>query len=99
MSRGSNSDANPDLKSPDLECDGVMKGGITSGIVYPGALYELADKFKDQGLVVIGVCHPRGADKMEATAKVRPSAPMNAGSLARTRSSQKSRPPIRLSGR
>ena len=27
------------------ECDVVMKGGITSGIVYPGAVYELSREF------------------------------------------------------
>jgi peroxiredoxin len=27
------------------------------------------DKYKDQGLVVIGVCHERGADKMQQTVK------------------------------
>jgi thiol-disulfide isomerase/thioredoxin len=30
---------------------------------------ELMDKYKDQGLVVIGVCHERGADKMQQTVK------------------------------
>ena len=33
-------------KSPQLECDIVMKGGITSGVVYPGAIYELAQKYR-----------------------------------------------------
>ena len=30
---------------------------------------ELMEKYKDQGLVVIGVCHDRGADKMQQTVK------------------------------
>ena len=30
---------------------------------------ELAAKYKDKGLVIIGVCHPQGADKMAATVK------------------------------
>jgi thiol-disulfide isomerase/thioredoxin len=32
---------------------------------------ELAAKYKDKGLVVIGVCHPQGVDKMEQVAKER----------------------------
>jgi hypothetical protein len=32
--------------SPTKECDLVMKGGITSGIVYPPAVIELATKFR-----------------------------------------------------
>ncbi|ESW93134.1 RpoH suppressor [Mesorhizobium sp. LSJC269B00] len=37
-----------DCKSsvPSLECDVVMKGGITSGVVYPKALLQLKDKFR-----------------------------------------------------
>ncbi len=36
----------PDQKKrPELQCDLVMKGGITSGIVYPPALSELAAKY------------------------------------------------------
>jgi cytochrome c biogenesis protein CcmG/thiol:disulfide interchange protein DsbE len=30
---------------------------------------ELTTKYKDKGLVIIGVCHPRGAEKMAATVK------------------------------
>ena len=30
---------------------------------------ELQAKYKDQGLVIIGVCHPRGVEKMEQTVK------------------------------
>jgi predicted acylesterase/phospholipase RssA len=31
---------------PDLECDIVMKGGITSGVIYPGAVCELAKTYR-----------------------------------------------------
>jgi predicted acylesterase/phospholipase RssA len=31
---------------PALECDIVMKGGITSGVVYPGAVDELARRYR-----------------------------------------------------
>ena len=30
---------------PDLECDIVMKGGITSGVIYPQAVCELAQTY------------------------------------------------------
>jgi predicted acylesterase/phospholipase RssA len=33
-------------QSPEKECDLVMEGGITSGIVYPPAVLELAEKFR-----------------------------------------------------
>src|ERR1700736_13392 len=37
----------PDIPAkPPLECDLVMKGGITSGIVYPAAVLELAQKYR-----------------------------------------------------
>ncbi|MGB6519619.1 MAG: patatin-like phospholipase family protein, partial [Candidatus Cybelea sp.] len=29
-----------------LECDVVMKGGIASGVVYPGAVYELSKTYR-----------------------------------------------------
>ncbi|WP_166217223.1 patatin-like phospholipase family protein [Bradyrhizobium septentrionale] len=32
--------------SPRLECDIVMAGGVTSGIIYPGALAMIARKFR-----------------------------------------------------
>ncbi len=32
--------------APPLECDMVMKGGITSGVVYPFAITELAQKYR-----------------------------------------------------
>ena len=31
----------PDYRDPPLQCDIVMKGGITSGVVYPGAVMSL----------------------------------------------------------
>ena len=31
---------------PPLECDVVMKGGITSGVVYPGAVVRLAKRYR-----------------------------------------------------
>jgi hypothetical protein len=31
---------------PDLECDIVMKGGITSGVIYPLAVCELAQTYR-----------------------------------------------------
>lgn len=31
---------------PDQECDLVMKGGVTSGIVYPNAIREVADAYR-----------------------------------------------------
>jgi predicted acylesterase/phospholipase RssA len=36
----------PDTIHPSLECDLVMKGGITSGIVYPPAVFELARQYR-----------------------------------------------------
>ena len=33
-------------RMPDLECDVVMKGGITSGVVYPLAVCELARRYR-----------------------------------------------------
>ena len=32
--------------NPPLECDVVMKGGITSGVVYPGAVVRLARRYR-----------------------------------------------------
>ena len=34
------------LKCPPLECDIVMKGGITSGVVYPGAVLKLKERYR-----------------------------------------------------
>ena len=42
----SSSDANAPWLTPSLSCDVVMKGGITSGIVYPGAIVELAKRYR-----------------------------------------------------
>ena len=42
----------PDYLGAERCCDLVMKGGITSGIVYPPAICRLAEKFY---LVGIGV--------------------------------------------
>ena len=33
-----------------LNCDLVMKGGATSGVVYPGAVQEIASKFNLVGI-------------------------------------------------
>lgn len=33
-------------RRPDKECDLVMKGGITSGVVYPGAITKIAEKYR-----------------------------------------------------
>src|SRR5919202_6942644 len=35
-----------DFQHPTLECDLVMKGGITSGIVYPPAVLLLAERYR-----------------------------------------------------
>jgi len=35
-----------DFRSPSLTCDMVMKGGITSGVIYPLAITELARKYR-----------------------------------------------------
>ncbi len=41
------SSENPEVELiPSKECDIVMKGGITSGLVYPKAIFEIAQKFK-----------------------------------------------------
>src|SRR3954465_14480768 len=34
------------FEAPPLECDIVMKGGITSGVVYPGAVDALARRYR-----------------------------------------------------
>lgn len=36
--------------SPTLECDVIMKGGITSGVIYPGALAEFAKTYRFRGV-------------------------------------------------
>ncbi len=35
---------------PTMECDLVMKGGITSGVVYPGALVEFSRSYRFRGM-------------------------------------------------
>lgn len=34
------------MSTPNLECDIIMQGGITSGIVYPSAILKLKDKYR-----------------------------------------------------
>ncbi|MEM7051133.1 MAG: hypothetical protein AAF604_15800 [Acidobacteriota bacterium] len=36
----------PELSQPERSCDLVMKGGITSGVVYPHAVLEIAKNFR-----------------------------------------------------
>lgn len=36
--------------SPALECDAIMKGGVTSGIVYPYAILEIATRYRFRSL-------------------------------------------------
>lgn len=36
----------PRTTSPSLECDVIMKGGITSGIIYPGVVHRLAGTYR-----------------------------------------------------
>lgn len=38
-----------DLAAP-LECDAIMKGGVTSGIIYPYAILEIATKYRFRSL-------------------------------------------------
>ncbi|CAN5496652.1 RpoH suppressor SuhR [soil metagenome] len=39
-----------DWSSPALECDVIMKGGISSGVIYPHALTEFAKTYRFRGL-------------------------------------------------
>jgi predicted acylesterase/phospholipase RssA len=39
-------DATDRYGAPALDCDIVMKGGITSGVVYPGAVLSLAEQYR-----------------------------------------------------
>jgi predicted acylesterase/phospholipase RssA len=41
---------NAQPKIPDKECDIVMKGGITSGVVYPGAITRIAKDYRFRNL-------------------------------------------------
>lgn len=36
----------PDFSNPEKECDLVMKGGVTSGIIYPPAILKLATQYR-----------------------------------------------------
>jgi len=36
----------PDFSNPSKECDLVMKGGVTSGIIYPPAILKLATQYR-----------------------------------------------------
>lgn len=38
--------AEQNFSSPERECDLVMKGGLTSGVIYPPAILELATKYR-----------------------------------------------------
>ncbi len=38
------------IRRPEKECDLVMKGGITSGVVYPGAIRKIADQYRFRNL-------------------------------------------------
>jgi predicted acylesterase/phospholipase RssA len=35
---------------PEAECDVVMKGGITSGVIYPTALYAISQRYRIRGI-------------------------------------------------
>ena len=37
-------------RDPPLECDIVMKGGLTSGVVYPEAVVRLAERYRFRGI-------------------------------------------------
>ena len=41
---------NAQAQLPEKECDLVMKGGITSGVVYPGAITRIADEYRFKNL-------------------------------------------------
>lgn len=36
--------------NPTAECDLIMQGGITSGVVYPGAVLKLAERYRFRGI-------------------------------------------------
>jgi hypothetical protein len=38
------------FEKPPLECDAIMKGGVTSGIVYPYAILEIATQYRFRSL-------------------------------------------------
>ena len=39
-----------DYSAPTLECDMIMKGGITSGVVYPLTVCKLAQRYRLRGI-------------------------------------------------
>ena len=41
---------NTQFENPTLECDAIMKGGVTSGIVYPYAILEIATRYRFRSL-------------------------------------------------
>lgn len=43
-------DVGPESVTPAMECDVVMKGGITSGVVYPMALSEIGATYRFRGI-------------------------------------------------
>lgn len=45
-----NTQAGTQASAPLLQCDVVMKGGITSGVIYPGALERLSRTYRFRGL-------------------------------------------------
>ena len=53
---------------PNKSCDIVLKGGITSGVVYPLALVSLAEKYRFSGKVGTGFRNEkRGNSKTQAS--------------------------------
>ncbi len=40
----------PAQQTPERECDVVMKGGITSGVLYPSALVAIGDRYRIRGI-------------------------------------------------
>jgi hypothetical protein len=63
---------NLDVPQPPSECDLVLKGGITSGIVYPLALVELHKqyRFRDIGGASVGAVAAAAAAAAEYSAQV-----------------------------
>ncbi|MDZ4286372.1 MAG: patatin-like phospholipase family protein, partial [Prosthecobacter sp.] len=61
--------ATPGAKKPDRHCDMVMKGGITSGVVYPLAIHRLSEEFifKNIGGTSAGAIAAAAAAVAEAT--------------------------------
>src|SRR5688572_24431112 len=69
------------MDKPDLECDIVMKGGITSGVVYPGAVLALKDRYRFRSIggtsaggiaaaVVAAAEHNRGGNGFDVVAEL-----------------------------